>query len=114
MAKSERTSMSNSPVMKGAAAFFGDDVIEQQDSKLLKQQDALPVKQQNAKIESQQDVKEVEQQNGKVDLVKVTYYITPEQDLKLERVRLARRSKDRNKKIDKSALIREAIESMEE
>lgn len=107
MVKSERTPMSNSPVMKGAGAFFGDDdEVEQQDSKVLKQENGIPVK--------QQDAKTVKQQDAKVDLVKVTYYITPEQDLKLERVRLARRSKDRNKKIDKSALIREAIEAMEE
>ena len=56
----------------------------------------------------------VKQQDEKAELVKVTYYITIEQDLKLDRVRLARRGKDRNKKIDKSALIREAIDAIQE
>ncbi len=40
--------------------------------------------------------------------MKATYYITPEQDLKLERVHLARRQQ--GVEIDKSALIREAID----
>jgi hypothetical protein len=46
------------------------------------------------------------------DEVKATYYITPEDDMKLERIRLARRGK--GNKIDKSALIREAIDLLQE
>ena len=42
------------------------------------------------------------------DELKGTYYITPEHDMKLERIRLARRVK--GQRIDKSALIREAID----
>lgn len=115
MAKSERISMSNSPIMKGAGAFFGNDTVEeQQDDKLLKQENGTPVKQQNSMPVKQETGISVERLDSKVDLVKVTYYITLEQDLKLERVRLLRRSKDRTKKIDKSGLIREAIEAMEE
>lgn len=107
MVKSERTPMSNTTIMKGADAFFGDDeAVEKQDSK--------PVKQQTSETVEQLDSKVVEQLNGKVEMVKVTYYITPEQDLKLDRIRLARRGRDRNKRVDKSALIREAIEAMEE
>jgi hypothetical protein len=44
--------------------------------------------------------------------MKATYSITPEQELKLERVRLARRQQ--GVKIDKSALIREAIDHLPE
>jgi len=44
--------------------------------------------------------------------MKATYYITPEQDLKLERIRLARRQ--RGVKVDKSALVREAIDYLPE
>lgn len=53
----------------------------------------------------------VKQQDG-IMLMKGTYYITPEHDLKLERIRLAR--KQRGIKVDKSALIREAIDLLSE
>lgn len=51
----------------------------------------------------------VDQRTG---LMKATYYITPEDDMKLERIRLARRR--RGIKTDKSALIREAIDLLPE
>ncbi len=41
------------------------------------------------------------------ELVKATFYLTPDLVLKLEQVRLSR--KRRGEKIDKSALVREAI-----
>jgi hypothetical protein len=44
--------------------------------------------------------------------VKATYYITYEQDLMLEQIRLARRR--RGQRVDKSALIREAIGLLKE
>ena len=46
------------------------------------------------------------------DLVKATFYLTPDLIMKLEQVRLAR--KRRGKKIDKSALVREAIAQLPE
>jgi len=48
--------------------------------------------------------KPANQETGKTEFMKATYYITPEQDLKLERIRLARRQ--RGVKVDKSALVR--------
>jgi hypothetical protein len=44
--------------------------------------------------------------------VKVTFYITPAQDLKLEKVRLARL--ERGERVDKSTLVREAIDALED
>ena len=49
------------------------------------------------------------QQDGK--LVKATFYLTPEHLLTLERLRLAR--KEQGQKVDKSALVREAIERLQ-
>ena len=47
---------------------------------------------------------------GKQDFIKATYYIRPEQDLHLEQIRLQRRLK--GEKIDKSALVRKAIDKL--
>ena len=59
---------------------------------------------------SQQDSKPVSQDTGKpvTQLVKATFYLSPEQIVKLEQLRLARLQQ--GEKIDKSALVREAIE----
>ena len=46
------------------------------------------------------------------ELVKATFYLTPELIMKLEQVRLAR--KRRGEKVDKSALVREAIAQLSE
>jgi hypothetical protein len=62
--------------------------------------------------EGQQDSTPSSQDTSMPALIKGTYYITPEHDLKLERIRLARKRK--GKKIDKSALIREAIDLLQE
>ena len=63
--------------------------------------------------ESQKTSEPIKQHTGKpVGLIKATYYIHPDQDLKLERIRLARRM--RGEKVDKSELIREAIDRMVE
>ena len=50
----------------------------------------------------------VQQDTSKLQLMKATYYITPAQDLRLERMRMARR--EQGERVDKSALIREAID----
>lgn len=63
--------------------------------------------------ESQKASEPIKQHTGKpAGLIKATYYIYPDQDLKLERIRLARRM--RGEKVDKSELIREAIDRMVE
>ena len=46
------------------------------------------------------------------ELVKATFYLKPDQVLKLEQLRLERRQ--RGQKIDKSALVREAIDGLTE
>ena len=58
---------------------------------------------------SQHAVMSATQQDGK--LVKATFYLTPEHLLTLERLRLAR--KEQGQKVDKSALVREAIERLQ-
>lgn len=49
---------------------------------------------------------------GPHGFIKATYYITPGQSMKLEQIRLARRIK--GEKVDKSELIREAIDKLVE
>jgi hypothetical protein len=106
------------PVGRGADAFFGpateeeasqDAVlpVNQQTSKPVEQNTVLMVNQYTNKPEEQDTGLPVEQEAGKPVFMKATYYITPEQDLKLEQIRLARR--ERGQRVDKSALIREAI-----
>ena len=67
--------------------------------------------QQNSKEVKQQEIRTAEQQNSrtaeKEKLIKRTFYITEEEDLILEEIKLRRR--ERGEKIDKSGLIREAI-----
>jgi hypothetical protein len=46
------------------------------------------------------------------ELVKATFYLTPELIMKLEQVRLVRKRK--GEKVDKSALVREAIAQLAE
>ncbi len=76
----KRTSMRG----MGSDAFFSD------------QQTSEPVKQQAVK--------------PAVELVKATFYLTPDLVLKLEEVRLTRLRG--GVKVDKSALVREAIEQL--
>lgn len=95
-----------------------------------KRQDDLPVSQEaittvsssyEAQIEQHTDIPvshianmPAKQLTGKPvkDLIKATYYIYPDQDMKLERIRLARRV--RGERVDKSELIREAIDKLVE
>jgi hypothetical protein len=51
-------------------------------------------------------------QTADVETIKASYYVTIEDDLKLESIRLARRK--RGIKTDKSALVREAIAKLKE
>ena len=102
---------------RGADAFFGPATEEEE-----KQDTGIPVQQEAVKPGSQRDSILVEQlasemvhqdtnrQTNKSEFMKATYYITPEQDMKLERLRLARR--EHGMKVDKSALIREAIDQL--
>jgi hypothetical protein len=102
---------------RGADVFFGPVPEEEQDTstpvqqeavKPVEQQNSIPVEQPTSKPGYQDTSEQVNQEAGK--FMKATYSITPEQDLKLERVRLARRQQ--GVKIDKSALIREAIDHL--
>ncbi len=77
---------------KGLDALLGEI---QQDSKELKQQEIKTAYKQNSK-----PIK-------KENLIKRTFYITEEEDLILEEIKLRRR--ERGEKVDKSGLIREAI-----
>jgi hypothetical protein len=122
--KQERVPVTNR-FGRGADAFFGPATEEEQHTGIPVHQEAgTPGLQQNSmqgtqrKTESHRASEQVNQQDsisgsqhtGKAEFMKATYYITPEQDMKLERLRLAR--KERGEKVDKSALIREAIDSL--
>ena len=61
-----------------------------------------PASQQASKPASQDTSKPV------IQLIKATFYLSPEQIMKLEQLRLARLQQ--GEKIDKSALVREAID----
>jgi len=91
--------MGRKPSIKGK----GLDVLlgsEQEDSKEVKQQDVYKVKNQNIKTVKQKK------------LIKRTFYITEEEDLILEKIKLQRR--ERGEKVDKSELVREAIRLLAE
>ncbi|SRR6266487_700093 len=112
--KQERVPVTNR-FGRGADAFFGPAIEteeeEKQDAGTPVQQEAVKLVEQTTSKPVNQDTSEQVNQNaGKVEFMKATYYITPEQDMKLERVRLARRQ--RGVKVDKSALIREAIDQL--
>ncbi len=116
---------------RGADAFFGpateEEEEEKQDTGIPVQQEAgTPGLQQNSmqgtqlstgsqrasEQTNQQDSVQVGQDAGKSAFMKATYYITREQDMKLERLRLARRQQ--GERVDKSALVREAIDQLPE
>jgi hypothetical protein len=71
-----------------------------------------PVEQQDSTPVSQHSSKTVHQLTSKPALKKYTYYLTDAQDMKLEQIRLARRGRGVN--VDKSALVREAIDQLQE
>jgi hypothetical protein len=105
------------PNMKGMDAFFhdADEVVvpvNQQTGTPVKDITSKPASQQASKLVQQGDGKPANQQADEPVPVKGTYYITVEHDLKLEQIRLARRRK--GQRIDKSALVREAIDLLPE
>ena len=77
---------------RGADAFFNDRASNQHTSIPANQQASMPVVSESG------------------DLVKATFYLTPAQILKLEQLRLTRRQQ--GQKVDKSALVREAIDAL--
>lgn len=93
---------------------FGSANDEEEDvtSKTVSQHDSIPVKQDASTSVPQEASTPAKQQDSTPVLMKGTYYITPEDDMKLERIRLARRGQGH--KVDKSALIREAISLLQE
>jgi hypothetical protein len=116
MAK-KRTSMKG----MGADAFFEtqanqstDKPVSQQAGTTVNQQDSTPANQQTSKPGYQYTSKPGHQFAGSTDeeLIKATFYLTQEHIMKLERIRLKR--KQNGIKVDKSALVREAIELLEE
>src|SRR6266516_5255062 len=120
--KQERVPVTNR-FGRGADAFFGPAIeteeeekqdagtpVQQEAVKLVERPNSLLVEQTTSKTVNQDTSEQVNQNAGKVEFMKATYYITPEQDMKLERMRLARRQ--RGVKVDKSALIREAIDQL--
>jgi hypothetical protein len=78
----------------GADAFFNSPEPAAPD-----QQAGIPARQQASTPAAAAD-----------ELVKATFYLKPDQVMKLEQLRLARRQ--RGQKIDKSALVREAIDAL--
>jgi hypothetical protein len=80
--------------------------VEQEDSTTIEQQDVLPARQNVNKPANQQTGKPED------ELIKATFYLTQEHIMKLERIRLGR--KQHGLKIDKSALVREAIDLLKE
>jgi hypothetical protein len=122
--KQERVPVTNR-FGRGADAFFGPATEEEQDTGVLVHQEAgIPGSRQDGMQGTQREIGShragvqtnqqastlAGQHTGKAEFMKATYYITPEQDMKLERLRLARR--EQGVKVDKSALIREAIDSL--
>ncbi len=86
--------------------FGGGDDSETTDIP-VSQYTYIPVDQHTSKqVEQQTDIP-VSKSTDKQVLFRATYYISAEEDDKLERIRLARRR--RGQKVDKSAIIREAI-----
>ena len=72
-----------------------------------------PINQHDHEVASQQGDLPVSQDAGKAEqLVKATFYLTPALVMKLEEIRFARMR--RGERIDKSALVREALELLAE
>lgn len=81
----------------GTDAFFNTSPLATQDEP-ANLDEVLPASQQGSKPASTDE------------LVKATFYLTPGQVMKLEQLRLTRRQQ--GQKIDKSALVREAIDAL--
>src|SRR5882757_8925018 len=102
--KSKRVSMQG----MGADAFFGLPVEKTEQEETI-EEEQLPAKQDTSTPASQEAIQPVKQESAmpvtpytalpvsqqsrtpaKQDLIKATYYIRPEQDIKLEQIRLQR------------------------
>lgn len=101
----------------GADAFFEQPIAaktplpaKQQTSEPVKQDTGAPASQQNSTTAQQHTVKPARQSDSMPGLVKATFYLTDADILCLEQVRLER--KRRGMKVDKSALVREAIKML--
>jgi hypothetical protein len=114
----KRTSMKG----MGADTFF-ETPVSQQDDMQASQHDDKPVSQDASIPASHQTSKPVGQQTGKTvsqptgsageeQLIKATFYLTQEHIMKLEHIRIGRKQK--GTKVDKSALVREAIDLLGE
>src|SRR4051812_41996804 len=91
--------------MKGMGADLYFQPSEQEASEPASQQASIASQQQSVSPPSQLA------SNTPSSLIKVTLYLTPEQNLKLETIRLERKRK--GEKVDKSELVREAIDRLE-
>jgi hypothetical protein len=91
-----------------------DKPASQEPSMPVSQQESMPVNQHASKPGYQYADKPARQPTGSTDeeLIKATFYLRQEHIMKLERIRLKR--KQNGIKIDKSALVREAIDLLEE
>ena len=85
--------------------YEDDEIVNT--SKEVSQRASVESKKQRGRPAKKQASVEVHQEGG---YIKVSYYILPEQDLKLDYIRLKR--KRQGIKVDKSALIREAIDAL--
>jgi hypothetical protein len=86
--------------------------VYQEGSKPVQSYTAIPVNQ-DTSVKGKRDASVIlDPATGEVKYIKVTYYIEPGQDMKLEEIRLHRRR--RGIKTDKSELIREAINKLAE
>ena len=114
--KKQRVSMQG----MGADAFFGLP-IEKSETEETTREKQVPVSQgtvvpapQETSMPSNQFTDGPANQQASIsdkqDLIKATYYIRPEQDLRLEQIRLQKRLK--GEKTDKSALVRKAIDKL--
>lgn len=97
-------------------SYTSTPVSEQATSIEVQSQTSLPVKQHTSEEDQRQADIPVQNFTGtpveKQKLIKASYYISEDDDWKLEQIRIKRRR--RGIKIDKSALIREAIGLLQE
>ncbi len=95
-----------------ASPFAGLDKALLRSTRPHDQQTSTPASQHTGKPVNQRTSKTVDQQDGRPasQLVKATFYLTQENIMQLEQLRLARLQ--RGEKVDKSALVREAIEQL--
>jgi hypothetical protein len=89
----------------------GDTVVLSSTGTEVQKHSGIQVKQQGSTM-PKRDTSVILDQDGEVKYIKVSYYISPDQDLKLEEIKLKRRR--RGVKVDKSELIREAIDKLGE